>query len=153
MYMHTSIRWFRAKTLHSVFEQKKYIVLKSYALASNASNHTHTHIKSYHFVLHTHTHTHLTCSLKHNINQNVYRYITPSSYKKSSFHYKNIINLDFRKSMFTTRILSQERQGSQPSYRAGTSTFDRPSAGNLFHNFKFISLRISCHFIPRKGNF
>jgi hypothetical protein len=79
--MHTSILWFRAKTLHSVLEQNKYIFLKSYALACIAPGLTHILNRT---ILYS-TRTHVTCSLKHNSNQNVYTYITLSAYKNLPF--------------------------------------------------------------------
>jgi hypothetical protein len=87
MYMHASVSWFRGKTLHSVLEQKKYIFLKSYAIACIAPSLTRILNRT---ILYS-THTHLTCSFKHNINQDVYTYIhRPLTKLFLSWHENNI---------------------------------------------------------------
>jgi hypothetical protein len=55
----------------------KIICTRMYCIQSD------TWTKSWHFVLHAHMH--LTYSLKHNINQNIYTYITTSSHKNLPF--------------------------------------------------------------------
>jgi hypothetical protein len=40
-YIHTQVSWFRGKTTHSVLDEKNYMFLKAYALASIEPSLTH----------------------------------------------------------------------------------------------------------------
>jgi hypothetical protein len=71
LYIHTQESWFSLKTLDSVLG-KNNMFLKASAL--NGTEPSLTRIKSYHFVFLTHMH--LIYTLKHNIDKNVYVFIS-----------------------------------------------------------------------------